>query len=250
MNETIKLNKIYNFDCLVGLKYVQDKSINVIATDLPYFGVLDVEWDNQWETLDDYLTFLDKVFIEFKRVLRDNGSLFIFSGRQYNRHIAILLDKYFKEERIIIWKRKRNMSTTRGKALNGEYKPLCYYSNIDKPVYNNIKVPPAKHLQNRKEYTTGILKDGVSLTDVWEINALPHNSKEKTNHESQKPLEIMERIINLSSNEHDIILDPFIGSGTTALACLKLNRQYIGFDTSKDYIEICNKRINDFYEKL
>lgn len=223
-------------------KKIKDKSINLITTDLPYYGVVDNEWDNQWETLDDYLSFLDNVFIEFKRVLKDDGSLFIFSGRQYNRHIAILLDKYFKEERIIIWKRKRNMSTTRGKALNGEYEPLCYYSNIDKPIFNNIKIPPAKHLQNRKEYKSGLLKDGVSLTDVWEINALLGNSLEKTKHPTQKPLEIMQRILLIASNENDLVLDVFMGSGTTAIACLKLKRNFIGFEKELSYIDVFEER--------
>ena len=114
MFDVMELNKIHNLNCLDGMKKLKDKSINLIATDLPYYGVLDDEWDNQWNSLDEYLKFLDIVFLEFKRILKDNGSLFIFTGRQYNRYIAILLDKYFKEERIIIWKRKRNISTTRG----------------------------------------------------------------------------------------------------------------------------------------
>ncbi len=88
------------------------------------------------------------------------------------------------------------------------------------------------------------LKDGVALTDVWEINALPHNSLEKTNHPSQKPLEIMERIILIGSNENDIVLDPFMGSGTTAISCIKLNRKYIGFETTKQYIDIFENRKN------
>lgn len=177
----MKINYVDNIDCLIGLKTLPNKTIDLILTDLPYYGVVKDDWDNQWGSLDEYLEWLDTVFIEYKRVLKNSGSLFIFTGRQYNRHIALLLDKYFTEERIIIWKRKRNMSTTRGKALNGEYEPICYYSNIEAPTYNNIKVPPSPHLLKRKEYTTGHLKDGVALTDVWEINALPHNSKEKQN---------------------------------------------------------------------
>jgi site-specific DNA-methyltransferase (adenine-specific) len=240
------LNKILNEDCLQGMKRIPDKSIDLITTDIPYYKVVKADFDNQWKNEEDYLNFIFKVIDEMTRILKDNGSLYMFTSRQYNRHIATYLDKTLKEQRIIIWKRKRAFNNTRGKALNSEYEPICYYSKGDKPVFNNMKVKPSEHLLKRKEYQEGHLKEGVSLTDVWEINALPANSKEKTKHETQKPLEIIERTILLSSNEGDIILDPFMGSGTTAIAALKLNRKYIGFEKENKYYQIISERINNF----
>jgi len=247
----MKKNIIYNEDCFKGMKNIKNNSIDLICTDIPYFSVVKEEWDNQWKTLEDYLKWFKKLILEYKRIIKDTGSIFIFTGRQYNRHLAIIMDEFLIEQRIIIWKRKRNMSQTRGRALNTGYEPLCYYTVKDKGfVYNNLKVPPEKHLQKRKEYVTGHLKDGVAISDVWDINALPHNAKENTNHPTQKPVEIMERIVKMSSNEGDIVLDTFMGSGTTAIACKKTNRNYIGFELNKDYYEIINKRIKEYDDKL
>jgi site-specific DNA-methyltransferase (adenine-specific) len=240
----MKKNIIYNEDCLIGIKNIKDKSIDLICTDIPYFGVVKDEWDNQWKNLEEYLNWFENLVKEYKRVIKDTGSIFIFTGRQYNRHLSIILDKYFIEQRIIIWKRKRNMSQTRGKAMNSSYEPLCYYTAKEIGyTYNNLKVPPEKHLQKRKEYTTGHLKDGVAISDVWDIPALPHNAKENTKHPTQKPLKIIEQIIKMASKEGDIVLDTFMGSGTTAEAAIKLNRYYIGFELTNKYIEIIDNRI-------
>lgn len=91
-----------------------------------------------------------------------------------------------------------------------------------------------------------MLKEGVSLSDVWtDIPALPHNSKEKTNHPTQKPVALMERIVSISTNEGDVVLDGCMGSGSTGVACLNLGRDFIGFEVNYDYFLIAEKRLND-----
>ena len=131
-------------------------------------------------------------------------------GRQYNRHLCFLLDELFQEKRIVIWNRKRAFNNTRGKALASAYEPICYYTKGDNPTFNNIKVLSSS---KRKEYTSGYLKDGISLSDVWsDIPALPHNSKEKVEHPTQKPVSLMQRCVSLVSNEGDLILDNCMGS--------------------------------------
>ena len=113
--------------------------------------------------------------------------------------------------------------------------------NNIKSTFNNIKIKPKT---NRTEYTNGILKDGVNLSDVWtDISALPHNSKEKTKHPTQKPIELMERIVNLFSNEGDTILDNCMGSGSTGVACKNTNRNFIGIELDEKYFEIAKERL-------
>ena len=98
----------------------------------------------------------------------------------------------------------------------------------------------------RKEYTDGMLKDGVSLSDVWlDIPALPHNSKEKVDHSTQKPLALMERIITLASKEKDLVLDNCAGSGTTGLAAKNLNRNYIMMEKEEKYFDIIKERLGE-----
>jgi len=228
-------------DCLENMKKMQSKTVDCVITDIPYFQVVDDDWDNQWKNSEEYLEFIHNCIKEFDRITKDDASIIMFTGRQYNRHIALLLDKYFEERRIIIWSRKRAFNNTRGKALASGYEPICYYTKGN-PVFNNIKIQSES---KRKEYTEGTLKDGVSLSDVWsDIPALPHNSKEKVKHSSQKPIALMERCVLLCSKENDTVLDPFMGSGSTGVACKNLNRTFIGIEANKEHFELAKHRIH------
>ena len=130
---------------------------------------------------------------------------------------------------------------TRGKALASAYEPICYYTKGDNPTFNNIKVPSSS---KRKEYTSGYLKDGISLSDVWsDIPALPHNSKEKVEHPTQKPVSLMQRCVSLVSNEGDLILDNCMGSGSTGVACMNTRRNFIGIEKEENYFKIAQERI-------
>ena len=236
-------NLLINADCFDVFPFIEDKSIDAVICDLPFYQVVKDDWDNQWKTEKDYIDWCRMVIIEYKRIIKDNGNLFLFTGRQYNRKIATILDEYFNEKRIIIWARKRNFNNTRGKALASGYEPICYYCNGDNGIFNNVKIKPDT---KRKEYVDGFLKDGITLSDVWnDISALPHNSKEKLNHSTQKPQELIERIIQIGTNEGDMVLDNCMGSGTTNLACLNLNRRSIGIEKETPYYDIAVKRLVD-----
>ena len=234
--------KLYNNDCLDILGQIEH--IDHIVVDLPYFNIVKNDFDNQWKTLDEYLNWVKECFSLIIPKLNEKSNIIVFTSRQYNRHICSILDDMgLIEKRIIIWARKRGFNNTRGKALASGYEPICYYSKSDKGVFNNIKI---KVNSNRPEYTTGKLKDGITLSDVWtDISALPHNSKEKTDHPTQKPLALMERIINCFTNEGDTVLDFCMGSGTTGVACMNLNRNFIGIEKYKEYFDIAEQRLTN-----
>lgn len=235
--------KLYNGDCLEVMDKLIAEGVKVdaVISDIPYFQVIKNNWDNQWPNLSNYIEWCNKCFNKCNDLLKDNGSILLFTGRQYNRKICNLLDNLFDEKRIIIWARKRAFNNTRGKALASGYEPICYYTKGN-PTFNNIKIIVDS---NRPEYTTGYLKDGISLSDVWsDIPALPHNSKEKVNHPTQKPIKLMERCILLTTKEQDIVLDFTMGSGSTGVACKNLNRNFIGIEINKEYFDIAEKRIN------
>jgi DNA modification methylase len=237
----MEVNKIYQGDCLEVMKTFEDQSVNHICTDLPYMQIAKDKWDNQWVDEQHYLSWVESIILEYKRIIKPNGNLFIFTGRQLNRKIATILDKYFVENRIIIWARKRQFNTTRGKALASGYEPICFYSNGTNNVFNNLKI---KIESKRKEYNEGTLKDGITLSDVWaDIPALPHNSKEKLNHSTQKPYKLIERIILLGTNENDIILDSCAGSGTVGEVCKNNNRNFILIEKEAEYVEIIKERL-------
>lgn len=232
--------KLYNGDCLEEMKDIQDKSIDCVIADIPYF-VTDYKFDSQWQNLNDYLCWVNNVVEEINRIAKDNFSIMLFTSRQYNRHICNILDKYFDEQRIIIWNRKR-FNSTRGKALASSYEPIAYYTKGNY-TFNNIKIIPDT---KRKEYTEGILKNGINLSDVWsDIPALPHNAKEKVAHPTQKPVKLMERCIEICSNEGDLVLDFTMGSGSTGVACKNLNRNFIGVELDENYFNIAKERLHD-----
>ena len=238
--------QIYNMDCQIILDDLIEKKIRVdsIIVDLPYFQVVKDEFDNQWKTEEQYLAWVAMQLLKCNQVLKENGNLLIFCSRQNTWKICHLLnDLHFTEQRQIIWARKRGFNNTRGKALASGYEPILYWTRGETGTFNNIKI---KVDSDRKEYKTGTLKDGITLSDVWtDIPALPHNSKEKVNHPTQKPLKLMERLVEVFTNPGDVVLDFCMGSGTTGVACKKLGRKFIGCEKDKEYFTIAFNRIRD-----
>jgi site-specific DNA-methyltransferase (adenine-specific) len=240
------MNKLYNDDCITVMQQLVDNNITVdcIVVDLPYFKVVKDEFDNQWKDEQEYLNWVRSVFNIARDLIKEDGNIIVFCSRQYARKISNIFDyeMMWIEKRQIIWARKRGFNNTRGHALASGYEPILYWTNGVKGTFNNIKIKPDT---KRLEYTTGMLKDGVSLSDVWtDIPALPHNSKEKVAHPTQKPIKLMERIIEVFTNEGDTVLDFCMGSGSTGVACKNLNRDFIGIEINKEYFDIANNRIN------
>ena len=251
MQENIILESplLYNEDCITAMNKLLNTPmkgvIDAIVVDLPYYGVVKDEFDNQWLTEQEYLKWVEDIFTVASRLIKDNGNIIVFCSRQYARHICNIFDDKMNwvEKRQIIWARKRGFNNTRGTAFASGYEPILYWCNGDKGTFNNVKIKPDT---KRPEYTTGMLKDGVSLSDVWtDIPALPHNSKEKVAHPTQKPIKLMERIIEVFTNEGDTVLDFCMGSSSTGVACKNLNRNFIGIEKDENYFNIALNRLNE-----
>lgn len=233
---------LYNGDCLETISLLP--KIDCIIADLPYFQVVKDEFDNQWNSEIDYLEWVENVLKLATEKLNDNGNCVLFCSRQLQWRICSLLDKLkLIEKRTIIWARKRSFNTTRGKALASGYEPILFWAKGIDSTFNSIKI---KVDSNRPEYSKGTLKDGITISDVWaDIPALPHNAKEKVNHPTQKPIKLMERIVSLFTNENDTVLDFCMGSGSTGVACLNLNRNFIGIEKDEEYFNIAKKRLDN-----
>ena len=235
---------LYNDDCLSVFETLkeQKQEVDCIICDLPYFQVVDDKFDNEWKDIDAYLIWIEKCISNCYDLLKDGGNILLFCSRQNMWKICRILDSFgFVENRTIIWNRKRGFNNTRGHALASAYEPILFWSKGKSNVFNPIKI---KVESSRKEYTSGTLKDGITLSDVWtDIPALPHNSKEKVAHPTQKPLKLMERIVTVFSNENDTVMDFCMGSGSTGVACTTLNRRFIGIEIDENYFNIAEKRI-------
>ena len=243
----MELDIIYNKDCFETLKEIDDKSIDLVVTDPPYKINYDV-WDK-----GEFPEFTNRWLSECFRVLKDNGSMWSFMGYQQIFDFVPLTNKYGINhlENWVIWARQKGRGSSR--HLKSQREDIFHITKTDTFIWNNIKI--------LREVATGFMKDGkprgwfinengqrvrwTGLGNIWVYTAPFWNSKEdiKINHSAQKPVVLLERLIRLSSNEGDIILDPFIGSGTTAIACINTNRHYIGSEINRNYYDIAIKRV-------
>lgn len=237
------------------MKHLPSESIDLIIADPPYYQVLKNDWDNQWRTEDDYYNWCKLWLKEFKRIIKSNGSVYI-----WNWFDNICSIGYFaKEEGFII----RNLITwMRGggrekKNWSSQKEELLYLTLNSNPTFNLNDVliglnddcrVMKRNSWKRYEYE---LKDRkskensfVNPSNVWSDSYITYNSPEKVNHPSQKPLSICNRIIKASSNEGDIIYIPFAGSGSEIESCIINNRNWLATETNSQYInEIIIPRI-------
>jgi len=236
---------LYNNDCIDILKNMVGSNVVVdhIICDLPYFQIVKDDFDNQWDSVESYVGWFNSLLQYLKQIIKPGGNIILFCSRQNMwRMCRMLYENGFEENRTIIWARKRGFNNTRGKALASGYEPILFWSKGKSSTFNSIKI---KSNLDRPEYKTGTLKDGITLSDVWnDIPALPHNSKEKVDHPTQKPIKLMERIVTLFTNESDTVLDFCMGSGSTGVACLNLNRNFIGIEKDLKYFNIAKSRLN------
>lgn len=270
------LNKIICDDCVDGLKKIEDDMVDLIYMDPPFF-TQDVQrlsskelktefsFSDKWNSMDEYLLFMEKRLKECKRTLKDTGSIFVHCDRNASHYLKVLLDKIFGMKNFqseIIWTYKRWSNSKKG--LLNNHQVILFYSKTDRFKFNRIYTDYSETtnidqiLQDRvrdkdgkAKYKTdvngdvviGQSKKGVPLSDVWEIPYLNPKAKERVGYPTQKPIILLEQIIKLVTDEGDIVVDPFAGSGTTLVAAKMLNRKYYGLDISKDAVSLTEDRL-------
>lgn len=249
MNE-LQLNKIYNDDCLEGMKSLPNNSVDLILCDLPY-NMTSISWD--------CLIPFDKLWEQYKRIIKPTGNIVLFSAGMFTYQLIQSNIKDFRYK--LIW--KKNVPTGMASA---KYRPMKYYEEIcifgnSKATYNPImkeRVGVGKacynydhycgdnnHLQfdkQKRRYDP----NWVQPSDVLEFNVVPNRNGKL--HPTQKPTDLLEYLIKTYSNEGDVVLDNCMGSGSTAIAALNTNRNFIGYELSEEYYYIILKRLQD-YEK-
>ncbi len=298
----MELNKIYNEDCIIGMKEkIPDESIDLIIADPPYFKVVGEKWDYIWRTEQDYLEWSKQWIDEAVRVLRKGGSFYLFGYfRMLSRLLSILEDAGLELRQQIIL--NKGIQAVSGRAtknykmfpnvtesilflykdskpyvkqfLKSRQKELGYtakYINEKLGVKSNgggmwsiytgknvCKQLPTKELwdklQNILDFDIPYSKicqtfnTQMGITDVWDdINFYGEKGRF---HSTQKPLNLITRLVLASSNDKDIVLDPFMGSGTTAVASQNNNRNYIGFEVDEKYYAQSEQRLMYTQNKL
>lgn len=248
----LKVNEIYNINCIEGMKSVDDKSIDLICTDLPY-GTSACAWDS--------IIPFDELWEQYNRIIKDDGVIVLFGTQPFTTDLINSNREMYKH--INYWNKENAGSFTVAK-----YRPMPVIEEIvvfskDKVKYNPQMVL-AEEKNKRPRGKSNKTKEGtfapqgsgeykVSETHNENLrypkNLLTYNSRKgelnstKRLHATQKPLEMIEWLIKSYSNEGDLVLDSCVGSGTTAIACMNTNRNYIGFELDGKYFDLANERI-------
>ena len=244
----LELNKIHNVDCIEFMKTLPDKYIDLIVADPPYYQVLKNDWDNQWKTENDYYNWCKQWLEEFRRIIKPNGSIYIWNWFDNICSIGHFAKKEgFIIRNLIAWNRGGGRERNN---WGSKKEDLLYLTKTNNPIFNleNIMLSaddPSRKMskqawergkyerKGRKNYN----EEKINPSNVWYDSLIASNSKEKVNHPSQKPLSICNRIIKASSNENDLVYIPFAGSGSEIESCIKNNRNYIATETNKQYID-------------
>jgi len=256
----LELNKIYQGDCFKLIDEIDDESIDLIVCDGPY-GVTQNGWDKVG-SIQDFNLNLIKLF---SRVLKEGGSLYLFG--KHNCIDFIDYRPYLNLNTRIIWYQPSRLAQGRTNYTNN-YDLIAYFSKGKAKTFNldNIRIPQLVELEHRKRcenvpsvingkfYKTKFNENGKNPGDVWgDIKQLTYKSKELLNrdflHTIQKPIKLIERMVKANTNEGDLVLDPFMGTGTTAVVCKNLKRNFIGFELDPNLIAICDNRLKELQIK-
>lgn len=274
----METNKIIHGDCQDKLKEVRNECVDLVYFDPPFFtqkthslktrdNAKTYEFKDKYNSLNEYLELIENVLIQSKRVLKDTGSVFLHCDKTASHNIRIILDKVFGRDNFqneIVWSYKRWSNSKKG--LLNAHQIIFFYSktkdfkfntiytdysattNIDQILQERERDKNGKSVYKKDEngnIVIGKEKKGVPLSDVWDIPYLNPKAKERTGYPTQKPVLLLNQIISIVTDEEDLVLDPFCGSGTTCVSAKHLKRNYIGIDKSEDAVDLADSRLNE-----
>ena len=232
---------IYNDDCFNVMKNIKDGTIDLILTDPPY-GITQNSWDK--------IPALDKMWLEFNRLIKDNGAIVITAAQPFASKLIMSNIDNFKYD--IIWEKTicSGQLNVKRQPLRAHEHVLVFYKNP--ATYNEQLTEGAPYKIKRKvTYTNKNYGDQV---DSEKINdGFRHarsvikisNPRIKGGHPTEKPVDLMENLVKTYSNTNEIILDPFMGSGSTGEACHNLGRDFVGVELDSKYFKRAKKRLEN-----
>jgi site-specific DNA-methyltransferase (adenine-specific) len=246
----MNLNSVIQGDCLEVMKDITDKSIDMILCDLPY-GTTACKWDT--------IIPFEPLWEQYKRIIKDNGAIVLTASQPFTSALVMSNIKMFKYE--WVWNKDKA-----GNIMCSGYQPMKVHENIvvfskSKTVFNkqmteakleNMR-PTGKEYKNRdsivgvhnwkhSEKRDNTKRNPKTIINISSVSAECNNTKRL--HPTQKPVALFEYLIKTYTNEGNLVLDNCAGSGTTAIACLNTNRNYILIEKEPEYIEVINNRIN------
>lgn len=244
-------------DCLIEMRKIPDKSIDAIICDLPY-GTTACKWDT--------IIPFDRLWEQYERIIKPNGAIVLTASQPFTSALVMSNPKLFRYE--WIWDKVQPTG-----ALTVKKMPMKQHENIlvfykSQPTYNrqmtdrkkeDLRVNAVRNKNNQKtnfgyEHTGGMIMKYAEDYDPTKVNpkSILTYSKQPTRtknlHPTQKPIALFEYLIKTYTNEGDMVLDNTMGSGTTGVACINTNRNFIGIEMDDKYFEIAENRIKKAYE--
>lgn len=271
-------NQILQGQCGDLMKDIETSQVDLVYFDPPFFTqkahtlsdrftAKTYGFSDRFDSLDEYLSLIEETLDQSKRVLKETGSVFLHCDRTASHHIRIVLDKVFGERNFqseIVWSYKRWSNAKKGllnshqiiffysKTANFKFNPIYTdYSpttNLDQILQERERNGNGKSAYKKDDnghIVIGKEKKGVPLADVWDIPYLNPKARERTGYPTQKPVLLLNQIIRIATDEGDLVLDPFCGSGTTCVSAKLMGRSYLGFDISKEAVELAQQRLNE-----
>lgn len=254
----LELNNLYRGDCFRLMKDIPDKSIDMILSDPPYACLnksnKGAKWDNEIN--------LQELWKQYERIIKDNGAILLFGQGMFGAKLMMSNSKLFKLD--IVWNKVRKTG-----FLNAKKMPLRQHEQIfvfykKLPTYNPQMVKCEPHQRNHsrgngthKETNRNYGKYGKAEDIITDekypssiITFAKGHGKEDWLHPTAKPVELLRYLIRTYSNEGDLVLDNFAGSGSTCVAAIKENRNFIGIEMDNHFFEVADERIKNELREL
>lgn len=248
--EDSKMIRLLHGDCLELMKDIPDKSIDMILCDLPY-GLTHCDWDIPID--------MESLWNQYKRIIKDHGAILLFSIQPFTSDLIQSNRKMFRYE--IVWQKtlplgylNANRMPLRGhENIVVFYKHLPTYNpqkrkvQVKKLGYKRVRGTEAKQYNNHNkwEWTETGERMPTDVITFANGNGAQAESSKGIKHPTQKPIPLLEYLIKTYTNEGDTVLDNCMGSGSTGVACVNLNRNFIGMELKREYFDISRERIDN-----
>ncbi|MGI0016928.1 MAG: DNA-methyltransferase, partial [Nitrososphaera sp.] len=232
------LNKLLCGDACSELPKLDDSFVDLIIADPPYNLGKDYGNNRDLKAWHEYEDFTRNWITQAVRILKPTGSFYIFMGVRFISKLFLMLEDEFhlNFNGWITWHYTQGMGRKVG--FSPRHEDILYFTKTNSFVFNldEVRIP-------QKYYRARNNMQGANPGDVWQFSHVHYCSAERESHPTQKPEALIERIIKASSNPGDLVLDPFVGSGTTCKVADVLGRNWIGIDINQNYIETSRSRI-------
>ncbi|MDR0991427.1 MAG: site-specific DNA-methyltransferase [Ruminococcus sp.] len=230
--------EIIHGNCLDIMKSLESDSVDLVVTDPPYNLQKNYGNESDNKTRDEYIEFTRKWVSEAKRLLKPTGTMYVFMGVRYISYLYEILEQELNLEfnSWITWYYTQGIGKTKG--FSPRHDDILMFSKTNDFKFNldNVRVP-------QKYYRSVNNMRGANPGNVWEFSHIHYCQSNRQNHPTQKPEALYERMILASSDEDDMVLDPFAGSGTALRVCQQLNRNCIGIEVNEEYVQMTKNRL-------